>query len=132
MGLDDTVRSAVALGQSLTADLQTTIRHEAWIGLTSTTAPLYAAQVEYAAVVQLGPMPFRTQQGEVVIVHAVINIIQPVQPVGGIEDRDEPLDARDLITLPDGTVGAPIMGGGGVVDPATFYPYAHRIAIGKP
>ena len=130
MGLADIVRSAVGLGQRITADLQTTIKHDPWIGYDASTDPLYAAQVEYPAVVEMGPKPFRTVQGEVIIARAVINIIRPIEPVGNIDGRIEPLDARDQITLPGGLVGAPIMGGGGVVDPSTGFAYAYRIAIG--
>ncbi len=130
MGLADTVRDAVALGQSITADLQVPIQHEAWIGQDISTDPLYATAVEYPAIVELGPKPFRTDQGEVILVRAIVNILQPIVPIGGIDDRDEPLDGRDQITLPSGIAGPPIMGGGGVVDPSTRRPYAHRIAIG--
>lgn len=130
MGLADIVRDAVALGQELTADLQVLIVHEAWVGQDISTDPLYAAAVEYPAIVELGPKPFRTDQGEVITVRAIVSILRPIVPIGGVPDRDEPLDGRDQITLPDGLIGPPIMGGGGVVDPSTQRPYAHRIAIG--
>ncbi len=129
MGLDSIIRSGVALANKLTTSAQVFVLHEAWIGH-GDNLPLYAQAVRYGAVVESGPKPFRTAQGEVIIVKAIISIIQPVQPVGGVDGRDEPIDARDRFTLADGSVGAPVMGAGGVVDPLTGRPYSHTVGIG--
>ena len=129
MNLDGIIRDAVALAKDLTAQAQADITLEAWTAHgTSGAAPTYAAGVTIPAMVDEETESFRTTLGEVIPVKAVIRILQPVA-ANGADDREEPIDPRDRITLPSGTVGAPIMGAGGLVDPSTGRPYWYTVLL---
>ena len=130
MSLATVVRNAVACAKSVTSALQADITLGAWTGqATSGAKPTYAAGVTLPALIEQGPVAFRTALGEVIAVKAVIHILQPIT-ANGAANREEPIDPRDQITLPNGTVGPPIMGAGGFVDPSTGLPYLYTIALG--
>jgi hypothetical protein len=131
MSLADVIRGAVATAKSVTAPLEVDITHEAWTGLDNSTKPTYATGVTLSALVEQGPVPFRTALGETVEVKAIVTILQPVT-ANGASGREEPIDPRDQITLPNGTIGAPIVATPepGLVDPSTSVPYFHRVALG--
>ena len=130
MSLATVVRNAVALAKSVTSTLQDNITLAAWTGqATSGAKPTYAAGVTLPALIEQGPTSFRTARGEVIAVKAVVHILQPVA-ANGAANREEPIDPRDKITLPNGTVGAPIMGAEGFVDPSTNLPYLYTVALG--
>ncbi len=129
MSLDTVIRNAVATAKSVTSDAQVDITHEAWTGqATSGAKPTYAAGVTLPAFVDEKKDSFRTALGEVIAVTAIIHILQPVA-ANGAANREEPIDPRDQITLPSGTVGAPIMGAGGFVDPSTGRPYYYTVLL---
>lgn len=129
MTLASVVRRAVAKADRLTRSLQAQVDHVAWTGQDGNTKPTYASAVKRSAIIEQGPVPFRTAEGETIAVKAVVHILETVE-ANGASDRKEPIDPRDRITLPDGTVGAPIMGAEGVVDPSTGKPYMYTVALG--
>jgi hypothetical protein len=130
MGLSNTVRSGIATIKKVTTDLQTYVDIEPWTGLDPvTTAATYGSAVRIPAIVTMGPMPFRSAIGEVIVVQATVLIIEPVSD-NGAANRAEPIDPRDRITLSDGTSGPPIMSAGSIVDPLTDKPYLFEMAIG--
>ena len=59
---------------------------------------------------------------------AKVTILQPIT-ANGTSGRTEPVDPRDKVTLPDGTVG-PILDVAGLVNPDTGYPYMFEIWLG--
>lgn len=129
MSLADLVRSSVAVADRVTRALQVDVEHEAWIGQSSTTKPTYAAAVNVKAIVEQGPKALRTPSGETIPIKAVISILHTIAD-NGAAGRKEPIDPRDRFTLPDGTVGAPILGAEGLVDTLTEKPYAYTVALG--
>ena len=130
MSLADVIRSSVEVAKSATAAAQADIALAAWTGqATSGAKPTYAAGVTLPAIIEQGPVAFRNALGETVTVKAVINILQPVA-ANGAANREEPIDLRDKITLPNGTVGSPIMGASGLVDPSTGVPYSYSVGLG--
>ena len=128
MSLADVIRSAVAAADAVLAEAEVDITLAAWTGKDGSTKPTYATAVTLGAHVGASSDIFRTSRGEVVAVKAVIHILRPVA-ANGATDRDEPIDPRDKITLPSGTVGAPIMGVGGQVDPSTGRPYFYTVGL---
>ncbi len=119
MGLDDVIRSGVALANTITADLQVTVTHEAW----SSVAVVYgsgsfAAGVSRQAVVEQKDRLMRLPGGQEVLQRAVVTFVGPVT-----------INVKDKITLPDGTTG-PILTIKGVTDPSTGLPYAYEVALG--
>ena len=129
MGLADIVREAVDLADKITAPAQANITLAAWTAHgTSGAAPTRAAGVTIPAHIDQRPTSLRTALGEVIAVKAVIHILRPIA-ANGAANREEPIDPRDEITLPNGTVGAPIMGAGGYVDSSTGLPYSYTIGL---
>ena len=131
MSLGDIVRDAVALADKIGREesLEANITHEAWTGhATSAAKPTYAAGVTIPALVDESSQAFRSAAGETLTVKAVIYIHRPIA-ANGSDDREEPLDPRDRITLPRGTVGTPIQGAGGFVDPSTGKPYMYTVGL---
>jgi hypothetical protein len=68
--------------------------------------------------------------GAEVLQIATVTIIGPVA-ANGADERREPVDPRDRITLPNGFSG-PILDVGGVVDPDTGSPYSVQVILGSP
>lgn len=131
MSLAGVVRGAVRLARRVTKSVQAKVTHEAWTGQDATTKPTFAPGVPLQAIVEQGPLPFRNALGETIVVRAVLHILEPVE-ANGAAQREEPIDPRDRITLPNGVVGAPIRGTatiGDLVDPVTGAPYFHTVAL---
>ena len=108
MGLLDIVRSGVAVANSVTADLQPVVSHEAYLHSDGAGKRIYAAAVSRPAIVVKKLKLVRSTSGELVMSTAQVIFLDPVVEV----------DTFDRITLPDGTTG-PIFGTGGFVDRET-------------
>lgn len=130
MGFADIVRSGVATANRLTASLQVSVQHEAWIGTGDYAAPQYAEPASRPALVEMKQRERRLATGEVVVQVASVTIVGPL-PAEGSEGRREPLDPRDRITLPNGYVGR-IIDVRGLADPKTGQPYLYVVAVGEP
>ena len=129
MALDAIVRKGVSLANRLTADLQDTVTHEAWIGHDGFGKPQYdPAIISRQAVVEMDQRLIRLADGQEVQQRARVTVIGPITG-NGAKGRKEPVDPRDRITLPDGTIG-PILDVKGVSDPTTGAPYAYTIILG--
>ena len=129
MGLADAIRLAVAAVNAQTASLQVSVVHEAWIGQDGDGTPEYAAPVIRQALVQEGSTPQRRlPDGELITTRATISFLGPVEPHGA-EGRQEPIDPRDMFTLPSGLTG-PIMEVSGVmIDTTTGAPFLNTFRL---
>ena len=128
MSLAEIVRSGVAMAREVSDSLLVEVKHQAWIGLTSFGAPNYADPVTRRAVVEMKQRRVQMENGEVAVSRTQVTFIEPL-PANGAANRREPLDLRDVITLPDGTSG-PILDISGVFDPETNAPYMLQIFLG--
>lgn len=128
MGLDSIIRNAITLANSVTADLQTTVTHEAWIGQNSRGLPTYDDAVSRSAVVEFKQVRRRRPDGSETLQAARVTFVGPIAS-NGADGRREPIDNRDRITLPNGYSG-PILEVLGVVDPTTGAPYALDVILG--
>lgn len=133
MGLSATIASAVAVANSVTADLQDNVTHEAWTGQDGTTKPTFAAGVARPALIEMEPAlgasgAIRSPQGEVLAVRAKLTFLGPITG-NGAANRTEPIDKRDRFTLPDGTTG-PVLQVAGMIDPNTDKPYLTEVLLG--
>jgi len=117
VGLADVVRAAVAVADSITASLQSTVQHYPWVR-DGSNGRVWGSATPRAAVVDLSPKLIRTSDGSVVQRRAVV-----------IFPRAVSVDPRDKIVLPDGTTG-PIVDVSGAADPSTGRPYAPEVSIG--
>jgi hypothetical protein len=124
MGLAAAIRTAVAAANAQTASLQVNVIHEAWIGFKdSDGTPDYATPVSRPALVQEGSTPHRRlPDGELITTRATVSFLGPVEP-NGAEGRQEPIDPRDLFTLPSGLTGPLMEVSGVMIDPSTGRPF---------
>lgn len=130
MGLGDIIRSGIAIADNVTVGVQVNVSHEAWTGQNGLGTPTYAAAVTRQAIVDLTRKQRMTATGVLVNVVATVIILETVAP-NGAAGRREPIDPRDIITLPDGTTGPIFDAPASVVDPATNRPFFNQIYIGE-
>lgn len=128
MSLDALVRSGVAIAKSVTADLQVTVEHEAWTGVDGYAAPTYASAKKRQALVERTQRVIRTATGENQVARVRVLFLEPIK-ANGADGRVEPIDPRDRLTLPDGTVGQ-ILDVSGMFDPTTDAPYFCEVFCG--
>lgn len=129
MAFDTLIRNGIALADSLTAvSLQPTIQHAAWAGQDRFGAATYATTANIDALVEYKNRLHQTADGRIVQTQAKITILRPLTP-NGATGRKEPIDPRDKITLPDGSIG-PIVDVEGFIDPTINRPYMLEIWIG--
>jgi len=120
MGLLDIVRSGVAIANSLTADLQPNVSHEAYVSTDGAGRRSYAAAVSRPALVVRKQKLVRSATGELVMSQAQITILDPSVIVNEL----------DKFTLPDDTSG-PIIATDGFVDRGTGHPILTEIFLGS-
>lgn len=128
MGLDEVIRSAIAIAKSVTADLQADITLKAWTDAGAYGTPTYATAVTLPALVEEKHRLIRNADGEDMMSKTKVTILQPVT-ANGTTGRREPIDPRDEITLPNGATG-PILDVAGLIDPSTGYPYMPEVWMG--
>lgn len=123
------LRSGVAIANTLTAGVQSNIIHEAWIDQDVHGIAAFAAPVTLKAVIDLTRKKKKLADGRVITVVATLTIVGDVAP-NGAANRYEPIDPRDVITLPDGTTGPIVLEGPrSVMDPTTGRGFIHEIMI---
>jgi hypothetical protein len=123
------IRSGVKVIDKVTRSLQANVTHQAWLGADEYGAPTYGSAVVRRALVDQQQHEHRTKSGELVATQAAVTFLDPIMP-NGAPGRTEPIDANDLITLPDGTTG-PIVDIAGFVDAGTNMPILSEVWIGK-
>lgn len=128
MGLAAIVRSAVAIANSVTLDLQVNVTHEPWISDDGQSKPTYGTAATIPAIVVDERKGFRDAIGEVVQSHTRISFLRPITP-NGATGRKEPVDPRDRLTTPDGTTGK-VVGSGGMVDRGTGRRFYSEVWLG--
>lgn len=128
MGLADIVRSGIALANALTDSLQGTVSIERWTGQSNTGVPTYAAAFEVKAIVEPSKVWSKNPTGGDMFLTSKVSILQPLDPQG-TAGRDEPLDQRDRITLPDGSTCPISMVDGSIMDPATGRPMLFMVTL---
>lgn len=128
MGLDSVVRAAVSIADQVTSSLQVAVMHYAYLSQDAFGKPTYAVAVSRLAIVEYKIRQHMTATGKIVESRAKVSFIRPVSP-NGAAGRNEPIDTRDKIILPDGTTG-PIIDVTGLVDPTTSRTYLSEAYIG--
>lgn len=129
MSLATAIAGAVAVAKRATATLQPEVIIRAWIDQDGEGAAVYAAPVVYHAIVEQKVQPRYTKAGVLVLTKATVTFLEPLPP-NGAAGRVEPVDSRDLLTLPDGTTG-PIVMVDGMVNADTNAPFMTQVWIGQ-
>lgn len=127
-GFADIIRNAVAIANTLTGSLQCVVSHYAWISDNADSIPQYAAVVPRNALVTYKTEARKDATGGENIQSATVEFFAPIEN-NGAANRQEPIDPRDKIVLPDGTWG-PIVSVDGPIDPSTSHPFLYRVTLG--
>lgn len=144
MSLNQIIRDAVAVADSITKDLQGTVMHSAWIGQDGFGKPNYGARVSglditgafntadvavpRQAIIEQ-KQRIRDVQGRNVLTFVHLTFVGPI-PINGMgTERKEAVDPRDIFVLPDGTTG-PVVDVSGVLDSETNLMYAVEVWLG--
>lgn len=125
MALSDVVRKAVAIADRVTSSLQAEVTHEPWIGKDKYGKPLFDNPVRRMAIIDRRMSSIGGQQ---IVTSATVSFLYPITP-NGATGRQEPIDVRDKITLPNGWT-QPIVGVNGMIDPLTGMPYLYEVSLG--
>jgi len=111
-------------------DVLEDITLERWTGYDSSGDETFATAETYSVFVELGAGHVWDEMNQTQIpTIAKVIVLEPLTD-NGADDRTEPLDPRDKITLPGGASG-PIAKFAGVVDGSTGSPYMFEIWVGK-
>jgi len=129
MGLDATVRSAVALANQVTASLQVSVSHAPWTGPGTDGTGSWGTATARQAIVDDSYRQHKLPTGEVLSCAAKITIVGPIAP-NGATGRREPIDPRDVFTLPNGHTGPVLDTPSGPLDPTTGRPYFAMVVLG--
>lgn len=132
------VRLGVRLADNFTADGQSVITHEAWIGQSKTGTKTYAAATHPRCVVTQKLRTIVTSSGQVKMSAATLTFTQLPATNGTTTDvvtgtplnRQEPFDINDRITLSNG-FSSPIVFIGGPEDPQTGQGYVMSVMLGS-
>ena len=127
-GFADIIRSGVALADSLTTTLQPTVLHAAWTGNDGTGGYTYASAVKRPALVERKQKMVRKASGEEVLSTHAVYFLRPIKN-NGATGRQEPIDPRDRITLPDGTTSN-ILTVSSFIDKDSGAGYFHEVYLG--
>lgn len=117
MAFDDIIRSGVATADRLTASLQIDVTHEAWLGTGGMGEEAFEDAVTRTAIVERKNRERRTTDGRTILTTAQITFLRPI-PANGAPGRQEPIDLRDRLTLPDGSTD-PVVDTEALLDPET-------------
>lgn len=128
MSFANLVKNGVALANSLTSALQVGVTYRAWTGITAMGDYTYADPITVQALVEFKQQLVVDFSGNEVVSMHTINILQPISG-NGAEGRTEPLDPRDLFTLPDGST-AKMATSETLVNPQTNAGYYHIVKLG--
>jgi hypothetical protein len=144
MSLNSIIRTAVSTVNSVTASLQGTVLHSAWIGQDAMGAAVYGRRLNgldiygsyNATGVAIGRQAvieqkqrIREIQGRTVLTFAHLVFVGPIEPNTMSALRKEPVDPRDIFVLPDGTTG-PVVDVVGVMDSDTSNLYVVEVWLG--
>jgi hypothetical protein len=132
MGLSSIIANAVATAKAVTLDLQPTVSLQQWIGQSQEGDPDYATAVNYRVILNYERKAIKLPDGTETSSRAYLAFLEPVAPatanVG--QTRANPIDKRDVITLPDGSTG-PILTVSGFANGVTGVPYFSEIFLGE-
>jgi hypothetical protein len=129
MAFDSIIRNGVKLAERLTRSLQVEVEVRRWVGGGGYEGESYAAPIFPRAIVDMRLTDHHTSSGQVIVTKAHVMILEELPPEGA-EQRIEPIDRRDHVTLPNGQSGPIVDVGGAGIDPTTGLPFTTEFWIG--
>lgn len=130
MSLADIVKAGIAVANTVTenGELQDEVSIAAWTGYASNGTPTFASTVSIPALIELKVQRIKLPNGDLVNSIAKVTFLRPIT-ANGATGRREPIDPRDDITLPDGTVGRALQTEG-LVNEQTGAPFMLQVWLG--
>jgi hypothetical protein len=129
MGLLDDLRDAVAIADSETKDIQSTVTLKRYLSDDDGYgSPSYAPDVTLQAIVDWKQKQVRTKEGILSVSRAIVTFLDAAA-LRDATDGNGIDDDKDVIVLPDGTTG-PILDLGGFIDRETTHPLATEVILG--
>lgn len=131
MGYEDAIRAGVATASSQFESMKLDVMHKAWTGEDGDGTDTFAAPVSRRALVDLTKRVLSTPGGRLVMTFATLTFLDPISDTSATTGkvRENPIDPRDVITLPDGGT-APIVQTGGFADSGTTKPFLQETILG--
>jgi hypothetical protein len=132
MGLEAVIAGAVEAVRLSTETIQVQVQIEPWIGepLAFGGPPQYGPLVLAQALVQEGLQHTKRSDGTYITTRARLSFLDPAAvPPNGAPGRREPIDPRDIVTLPSGLTGHLQELPGVQINPATGQPYVRVVGI---
>lgn len=132
MGLSAIIANAVATAKNITLDLQPTVTLRQWIGQDKFGKPEYTSPTSYRVILNYENKNVKMSGGQEASARAYLAFLEPVAPAtpNAGATRENPIDERDEITLPDGT-GGPILTVSGFANGVTGVPYFSEVWLGE-
>lgn len=130
MGLDTVIRKVVAVAHRVTAALRADVTHQRWTGTIDAYAQPTYSSVTLSAIVERKQRLVRTFDGQERMSIGKLTFTEPLTAyASSVTARHNPIDERDLFTLPDGIVST-VLRVDGLVDPSTEAPYMLEVWLG--
>lgn len=131
MGYESLFEAGVQLLSEQFESMKLTVSHQAWIGEDGDGADQFAAAVPRRALVDLSKRLISTKSGRYAMTFATLTFLDPIASTSANtgKTRENPVDPRDIFTLPDGST-APVVSSGGFADSTTIAPFALEVVLG--
>jgi hypothetical protein len=129
MGLDSVIRGAVATINSTVASLRVSVSHAPWTGPGADGRGSWGTATARLAIVDENYRQHKMPTGEVIACAAMLIFLEPIA-ANGAANRREPVDQRDVFTLPSGHSGPVVDTPSGLTDPVTLLPYMAVVVLG--
>lgn len=131
MDLAKMIADGIATANRMTQSLQPTVEIRRWTGVKSGSGEAFPPDVvRVRALVEKRQQLIARPGGTEARSRNYLAILEQIPPVSPpVTDRDEPIDERDIIVLPDGDTG-PILAVTGLVNPTTERPFLAEVWLG--
>lgn len=131
MALADILRDQVASLSNIVDSFKGEAVLHAWIGQDGAGKDEFAAPIPVRAVISMKKEQRFTSGGSLVLTHATLTVLDTIADTtpNANQQREQPIDPRDKIILPDGST-APVVDSGGPMDPATSRGFINKIVLG--
>lgn len=130
------IRNILAAGVKIISkqvdDDKADVSRQAWIGDNGSGVDEFAPADTVRCIVSRKTRTVRTSTGQLASIVATLTILDPLPPTtaNAGKTRVQPVDPRDIFTLPDGTT-APVVDLGGPFDPVENSTYIITVMLGN-
>lgn len=132
MGIRNALVSGIKIADKVTKDVQGSVTVTPWVGDDGKGTDDYGTPFTVRCVISQKAQLRVSPTGQNYMTFATLTVLEFVAdtaPNSG-KDRQQPIDTRDIIVLPDGGT-APVIEVAGVNDPKTSRPFTLRVILGS-